>query len=154
VRVRLTDAPDGGVYLECPYREWNPVREDFKMAIPYGGRSWDDTMKKWVISALYVADLMTFLSGHSAQVQDDRQPIQELLPRAPMPDDLREAFAALHLASTAPLCVAEASYKALARYYHPDMGGTAESFHAVGDAIRVVRHYLNPQEEPDDDIPF
>jgi hypothetical protein len=154
MRVRLTDATDGAVYLECPYREWNPVREAFKATIPYDGRAWDEGVKKWLIRALYVAELLTFLAQHGAQVQDDRQPAQTLEVRAPMPDDLRAAFAMLHLASTAPLCVAEASYKALARYYHPDVGGTAESFHAVNDAIRVIRHYLNPQEEPHDDLPF
>jgi len=154
MRVRLTDAPDGAVYLESSYRDWQPVIDAFKRVIPFDGRTWDGEMKKWVIRALYVSELLTFLSQHGAQVQDDRQPVQEILPRAPMPDDLRAAFVILHLAPSAPLCVAEASYKALARYYHPDVGGRPEDFHAVGDAIRVVRHYLNPQEDPDDDIPF
>jgi hypothetical protein len=154
MRVRLSDGPDGGVYLESPYRDWEPVREDFKRAIPFDGRSWDGDLKKWLIRAFYVTDVLTFLTQHGAQVQDDRQPVAELAPRAPMPDDLRAAFVLLHLAPNAPLCVAEASYKALAKYYHPDMGGSAEQFHLVSDAIRVVRRYLNPQEDPDDDIPF
>lgn len=155
MRVRLTDASDGAVYLECPYRDWNPVREAFKATIPYEGRTWDDASKKWVVRALYVAELLTFLAQHGAQLQDDRQPAQRLEVRAPMPDDLRAAFAVLHLAPSAPLCVAEGSYRALSKYYHPDKGGDPETFHLVSDSIRVIRHYLNPQEEPDDDpIPF
>ena len=155
MRVRLTDAPDGAVYLESSYRDWSPVLGDFKIVIPRDGRTWDETTKKWVIGALYIADLLTFLAGHGAQVQDDRQPTQEA-PRLPMPDDLRGAFAVLHLAPSAPLCVAEGSYRALSKYYHPDRGGDPESFHLVNDAIKVVRDYLDPQEDvaDDRDIPF
>jgi hypothetical protein len=154
MRVRLTDGPDGGVFLEATYRDWEPVREAFKLAIPFGGRSWDATAKKWAIRALYVADLLTFLAQHGAYVQDDRHPVESGSVLPPMPDDLRRAYTALHLAATAPLCVAEASYKALAKYYHPDMGGRAEDFHAVNDAIKTVRWYLDKEEHFDDPIPF
>lgn len=155
MRVRLSDAPDGAVYLESSYRDWQPVIDAFKRAIPFDGRTWDGDLKKWIIRALYVAELLTFLAQHGAQVQDDRQPIQSLEVRAPMPDDLRAALAVLHLAPSAPLCVAEGSYRALSKYYHPDKGGDPETFHLVSDAIQVVRHYLNPQETQDDgDIPF
>lgn len=154
MRVRLTDGPDGAVVLEAPYRDWEPVRETFKLAVPWDGRKWDGSAKQWIISALYTADLLAFLAQHHARIQDDRHPLEAAEPRAPMPDELREAFASLHLASSAPLCVAEASYRALAKYYHPDVGGSAELFTGVSTAIAVVRHYLNPQESHDDALPF
>jgi hypothetical protein len=69
----------------------------------------------------------------------------------PMPEDLREAFDALYLAYSAPLCVAEGSYRALSKYFHPDKGGDVAQFHQVNDAIAIIRHYLDPQDET---IPF
>jgi hypothetical protein len=56
MRVRLTDASDGAVFLECPYREWDPVRDAFKATIPFEGRRWDGDLKKWVIGALYISE--------------------------------------------------------------------------------------------------
>jgi hypothetical protein len=154
MRVRLTDGADGDVLLESPYREWDPVREEFKAAIPWQGRKWDGEAKHWIIRALYVQELLTFLAQHQAQIQDDRASTQAPIDRPAMPDDLRGAFAVLHLAPSAPSCVAEAAYKALVKYYHPDVGGTAELFTVVNDAIRVVRFYLNPEKDQDDEIPF
>src|SRR5262245_50680622 len=148
MRVRLTSDPDDAVCLESAYDR--DFVEDLKHAIDHGGRKWDPERKRWIITALYVADLLQFLTQQGAQIQDDRTPATSMAPRPPMPDDLREAFAVLHLASTAPLCVAEASFKALSKYYHPDRGGAPEQFCAIGDAIDVVRHYLDPKPEGSD----
>ena len=154
MRVRLTDAADGAVYLESPYHDWEPVREVFKAAIPYGGRTWEADVKKWRVGALYVSDLLALLSQWGAQVQDDRAPRPAGEGAVPMPDDLRAAFEALHLRPTAPLCVAESSFKALVKYYHPNKGGDVEDFHRVNKAMQVIKTYLDPQEEPDDELPF
>jgi hypothetical protein len=156
MRVRLTSDPDGAIVLEATYREWDPVREHFKREIPYEGRRWDEVRKRWIISVLYTADLLQFLTQHGAQIQDDRTPVTSVAAVPPMPEDLREAFDALYLAYTAPLCVAEASFRALSKYFHPDRGGDPQQFHTVNDAIAVVRHYLDPRpEDPDaNDIPF
>jgi hypothetical protein len=144
MRVRLTSNPDGSIVLEATYREWNPVREDFKAAIPWDCRRWDDERKRWIISALYVADLLQFPQRVGAQVQDDRTPETLLLERPAIPDDLRQAFATLHVAYTAPLRVAEAAFRGLSKVYHPDHDGSEEQFCAIADAIAVIRRYLSP----------
>jgi hypothetical protein len=156
MRVRLTSEPDGAVALEASYRDWEPVREDFKREIPYDGRRWDADRKRWVIAALYVSDLMQFLSQRGAQVQDDRAPTTAAVAVPPMPEDLREAFDVLYLAYSAPLCAAEAVFRALSKYCHPDRGGDVQKFHHVNDAIAVVRKYLDPRPEnhDDDTVPF
>ena len=154
VRVRLTLEPDDAICLESPY---DPLLvEGLKRAIDYGGRQWEPSRKRWIISALYAKDLVRFLQSYGAQIQDDRQQGHPgaLAPLPPMPTDLKEAFDALHLAYTAPLCVAEAAYRALSKYCHPDRGGEAQDFDRVASAITVVRSYLDPQEDADDDIPF
>lgn len=154
LRVRLTLEPDGATCLESPYDR--AFVEGLKLEIPYEGRSWDSQRKRWIVSALFADALVHFLQERGCQILDDRQSgTAAPLALPPMPADLREAFDTLFLAYTAPLCVAEAAYKALARHWHPDHGGNAEDFHKANDAIHVVRHYLaEPAEVPDDDIPF
>jgi hypothetical protein len=154
MRVRLTTDPDGAVCLESAYDR--DFVEELKRAIDYGGRKWDPERKRWVITALYVDVLLQFLKQQGAHIQDDRTTGTSLTPVPPMPEDLREAFAVLHLATTAPLCVAEGSFKALSKYYHPDRGGDAEQFCAIGTAITIVRSYLDPRPEDADegDVPF
>lgn len=149
MRARLTSEPDDRICLESGY---DPTFVDrLKAAIPYGGREWSPDRKRWLISALYAAELLDFLKSWGAQVQDDRATADTPVAVPPMPDDLRAAYDALHLAYTAPLCVAEASYRALVKYYHPDIGGNADDFCRVGDAIATIRSYLDPKIEG---IPF
>ena len=71
-----------------------------------------------------------------------------------MPEDLAQAFATLHLAPTAPLGAADAVFKFWAHHCHPDVGGDPALFRAANDAIQTIRRYLDPQEDPDADIPF
>lgn len=153
MRVRLTLEPDGATCLESPYDR--AFVDGLKQAIDYGGRQWDSQRKRWLISALYADVLLAYLQQAGCQVQDDRSPSGgSLVPVPPMPEDLRRAFDTLHVAYTAPLCVAEGAYKALAKYYHPDKGGAGDGFTSINDAIQTIRDYLDPQEGNDDDIPF
>src|SRR5215471_5249228 len=149
MRCRLTSEPDGSICLESGYDQ--VFVQQLKLALPLGGRQWVPDRKRWLVSALYAPELLAFLASWGVRVQDDRSSgIPVALP-PPMPDELRQAFDALFLAYSAPLCVAEASYKALAKYWHPDKGGTIEDFHRVNDAIGVIRRYLDWREEGSDD---
>ena len=155
IRVRLTSEPDGSTCLESPYDR--TFVDGLKFAVDYGGRQWDASRKRWIISALYTDILLNFLRSYQAHVQDDREGQGPVVAVPPMPDDLRQAFDALYLAYAAPLCVAEASYRALVKYVHPDVGGVADKFHKISGAIAVVRRYLDPEPEDlqdDSGIPF
>jgi hypothetical protein len=151
MRVRLTTASDDAIAMQSPYDADFVHR--LKGWIPWDGRRWDPDKKMWMISTLYSADLLTLLQQVGAQVQDDRDTVASGVPPPPMPDDLRWAFDALFLQYHAPLCVAEGAYRQLAQYWHPDKGGSADDFHAVGDAIAIIRRYLDPKEITDDDVP-
>jgi|SRR4029077_336907 hypothetical protein len=153
--VRLTSEPDGGICLESRYDR--TFVEGLKQALDYGGRAWDPERKRWIVSALYAEALLQYLHTVGASIQDDRESSTAVTPRPPMPADLKEAFDALYLAYTAPLCVAEGSYRALAKHFHSDKGGQDTDFHRIVDAIEIVRKYLDPQPDPvdpDEDIPF
>jgi hypothetical protein len=154
MRVRLTTDDDGRICMESPYD--TGLVACLKLAIPYDGRSWDPSRKRWLISMLYEAELLDVLQQCQADVRDDRASAGPLAAVPPMPPDLKEAFDALFLAYDAPLCVAEGSFRALSKYFHPDRGGDPEAFHHVNDAINIVRKYLDPKPESTDDdhLPF
>jgi hypothetical protein len=142
MRVRLTADDDGSVVLEAAYRDWEPHREAFKSQIPYDGRRWDSGRRKWIITALYAADVLQFLQHIGADVLDDR-PVPVAGTAIPaMPDDLKTAFDTLHLQYDAPLGGAEAMYKFLAKAVHPDHGGSGDEMAALNAAIVTIRHYL------------
>ena len=102
MRVRLTTNDAGDVLLESPYRDFEPVREEFKSAIPRHGRRWDGEQRRWVIGPLYADDLLDFLAQHGARIQDDRQRAHDT-PRLPMPGELQNALTAL---ASRPKCAA------------------------------------------------
>lgn len=48
-------------------------------------------------------------------------------------------YAVLHVASTAPLAVCEAAYRALAKLAHPDQGGSTQTMQRLNAAIETIR---------------
>jgi hypothetical protein len=147
--------------MESPYEPG--FVQTFKGNIPSSGRKWLPDRKRWLVSALYIPELLALLRHIDAEVQDDRvtsEGVPVALP--PMPPDLKAAFDILHLQYTAPLGAAEAVYKFFARYWHPDVGGTHEDCALLNQAIATIRQYLAPCPVPpvpeegdhDDDIPF
>lgn len=158
--VHLSTEPNGNVCMAFAYNK--EFIDKLKLWIPWQGRTWDASRKRWIVGANYGEDLQAFLEAQGCRILDNRMngttppaTAPAVAPAPPMPDNLRQAFDGLYLAYTAPLCVAEASYKALARYYHPDHGGDTQDFYRVTDAIAIIRSYLDPQPgDPDDAIPF
>ena len=150
MRIRLTTDPDARVCLESPYDR--DFVEGLKAAIPWEGREWQPARKRWLVSPLYAQFLLEWCQSKCIEVMDDRggaaKPETALRLEAPtMPDDLRAAFATLFVAHTAPLLVAEASWKALSRVYHPDNQdwGDAEKSSAINGAIQTIRRYLGAE---------
>lgn len=57
----------------------------------------------------------------------------------PPPRTIPAHYAALHLQPDAPLEVAEAAYRALARRHHPDAGGDTVTMQRLNAAIELIR---------------
>ena len=149
MRVRLTREPDGAICLESPYDR--TLVDGLKQAIPWDGRKWEASRKRWIISPLYDDELHQFCQQHGITILDERC---QTPPHAPallappgMPEELRQAFDTLYCAYGAPLLVAEAAWKALSRVYHPDnqQYGDAEKSVALNQAMSVVRYYLGKE---------
>ncbi|MDP9363483.1 MAG: J domain-containing protein [Chloroflexota bacterium] len=106
----------GGIVLRFPY---NPgLIERLKVSIPSVCRSWDPVLKVWTVEAAYANLAIGLLQSTypEATVGGSTAP-----PRGP--DPIRPSdphYEALHLLPSAPACVVEAAYKALARDRHPD----------------------------------
>lgn len=147
MRIRLTTEPDGRICVESPYDPGFVAA--FKAAIPWDGREWVASRKRWLLSPIYFLELEALCTQYGAQILDERTgTMQHVLagpdPYALMPADLRTAFTCLYLAPNAPICVAEASYRALSRVYHPDNTETGNTTYMgeVNDAISTIRRYF------------
>jgi len=145
MRIRLTDAKDGYAHMESPYDA--AFVAQFKAAIPWAGRTWDTSSKRWLLTPLAIEALQDFCEQEGITIVDARAATELTArenPYALMPEDLKAGFATLYLAPNAPLCVAEASYKALARVFHPDNthAGDAGIMGDINNAISTIRRYL------------
>ena len=146
MRVRLTATEEGDIWLQSPFDR--PFVEALKAAIPWGGRAWDQSCKRWRIQVLYEQELLNLCTQWGevvdARTQNGTQE-GETLPVSPtMPPELSDALAQLYLLPTAPLVVAETVWKTLSRYYHPDnqQYGDTEKMVTLNTAIATIRHYF------------
>src|ERR1044071_4348188 len=165
--VHLTQDLDGGTCLYAPYKDFEPVREEFKRRIPYGARQWDPARRTWKIDRAYAHVLMHLLTQWQCAVTDDRPPPAAAppwghAPAAPappeppssgMPEDLAEALALFMLAPTATLEAAEALYRHFVKQHHPDHGGDPDTFRRWSLAMDTIRRYAKGFTS-DDDLPF
>ena len=143
--VRLTLEPDDRICVESGFQE--AFVAHLKHAIPWTGREWVGARKRWLISPLYETELLAFLLCGQARVQDDRQR-HAPAPLVPTdyPPDFVAACATLYVALEAPHVVAEASWKALSRLFHPDnqQWGDHEKSVALNAAWGVFKSYVTP----------
>jgi hypothetical protein len=127
---------DDRVILRSPY---NPdVVQALKDTIPYAYREWDGAAKVWRIHPEWGDVLVQTLEAAGVRVLDKR-------PVVPLPvvmcSALDQACRQLFVTPDAPLEVAEAAFKALAKRYHPDVGGDTALFQALNDALATFKSY-------------
>jgi hypothetical protein len=139
--VVVSVADDGRLALKARY---DPGLVDvIKTMIPSYDRTWDTVAKTWYLASEWGDGLIERLRELGMIVTDRRPP-----PSPPatavalaVPPALHEACVALHITPDAPVAVAEASFKALAKRYHPDVGGDTAIFQQLNDAIRVFKAF-------------
>jgi hypothetical protein len=131
----LPDTTEERFILNSPYDPTFVAA--FKAAIPWTAREWDAARKVWRVDEAFDAVVIDLAEQHGAIVTDKR-PVAE---SDQVPPALREACAILHITPGAPLAVAEAAYKALARLHHPDVGGDTATMQALNEAITTVKSF-------------
>jgi hypothetical protein len=126
-----------------------PYNADFvaalKGAIPARHRRWDPESKAWSVfgnsrqwADHAVALLLDYFPNAHIAERPERTPgpWQACPPHALATDP---DFAALHLLPSAPPALVVAAYKILAKYCHPDRGGTEEQMRSLNLAMDHLR---------------
>jgi hypothetical protein len=117
--------------------------DTLKTEIPPACREWDALKKMWYIDNAYadvVGDLVESLDGHIM----DKRPQGVTTVGIPVP--LRDACTLLYVTPDAPISVAEAAFKALAKRHHPDVGGDTETMQRLNNALSTFKAFS--QEVP------
>jgi hypothetical protein len=122
--------PAGGAVMQTPYLE--EFVAVLKAEVPASCRWWNPAAKCWQVEPSY-ADLACRLFEGFFPREAAGFPAVALVP----------AWARiLHVQPDAPLCVAEAAYRALAHVHHPDRGGDLERCKQLNLVIETARAVL------------
>jgi hypothetical protein len=136
--VILSLADDGRLALKSRY---DPALVDvLKTMVPAFDRTWDTTTKTWYLDPVWAEGLIETLRGLGMTVTDRRPPPPVVGAGAVSPA-LHEACVALHITPDAPVAVAEASFKALAKQHHPDVGGDTAVFQQLNAALATFKAF-------------
>lgn len=120
----------------------SPFDRDFvealKLAIPAPYREWSAEKKTWYIHEEYDETLIHVVESRGGKVIDKRPQGAAL---AVIPGPLQAACTLLCVSPDAPLTVAEAAFKALARRHHPDVGGDTEMMQRLNNALATFKAF-------------
>jgi hypothetical protein len=137
--VVISLADDGRLALKCRY---DPALVDvIKTMIPSYDRTWDTVAKTWYLASEWGDGLIERLRELGMIVTDRRPPPPSTTAPTVVSPALHEACLALYITPDAPVVVAEASFKALAKQHHPDVGGDTATFQALNDALQTFKAF-------------
>jgi hypothetical protein len=112
--------------------------EALKIAIPPAYREWDASKKAWYIWQDWDETVIQLVKDQGGHVIDKRP---QVAPAAVVPRPLQDACTLLCVTPDAPLSVAEAAFKALARLHHPDVGGDTRMMQQLNDALATFKSF-------------
>jgi hypothetical protein len=147
-------SPLGGVHL---YLTYHPDFVDWlKAHVPLNSRQYNAGEKSWYIGAEWRAEVLAKAraSFPTFQVVESEQTFWQAYANAsgpyggqrqqsftppPPPPMASSDHAILYVTSSAPKEVVKAAYKALARLYHPDTGGDAQTMQKINAAYERLK---------------
>ncbi len=138
IKIKITTT-DGGGEVKIFAADTNAFTyaiSELKGIIPAAFRNYEPTKKTWLISDWecldeWIGELRSVYAVET--VYDDEQPS-----RKPPPQSIASPFQTLYLLPNAPPEVVKASYKALAKIYHPDLRGSSEKMIAINRAFEII----------------
>jgi hypothetical protein len=136
--VLLSPNADGRLRVRFSYNA--TLVELLKETVPSCDRAYDPASKTWTLEADWGDAVKAAFLAQGVAVSDARPPPAATLPVAVSPR-LHEACQVLCVQPDAPVEVAEAAYKALARRRHPDAGGSTEAMQVLNDAIQTFKAF-------------
>ena len=99
--------------------------------------------KSWIVDAEYADEAITLLVRFFPNVQVEFTRQSRTRASAQTRPTGNDHFRILHLRETAPVELIEASYRVLARLYHPDRGGTHEAMQELNGAYAALRERVS-----------
>jgi hypothetical protein len=112
--------------------------EALKWAIPAPYREWDPARKAWYVHHDYDTTLIDLVESRGGRVLDKRPVTAEA---TVIPGPLQAACTLLCVSPEAPISVAEAAFKALAKRHHPDVGGDTEMMQRLNNALATFKSF-------------
>jgi hypothetical protein len=148
VQLELLEPAPGGWHLRfhSPDEEWFCEALERIKALPMKERAWKQAMYQgrgaWWLSRRALAEVGPYFANYQAmlaQVGEGTFRNSWDSPLLVIPPQVLAAFAMLSLLPSAPLCVVQASYRALAKGTHPDYGGSEVKMKRLNAAYEVAR---------------
>ena len=114
--------------------------------LPVWLRSWRPREHCWFIRDQALGELMDTLPTLRQYIASGQAGTPPPSMPTPVPADVANAFATLHLTPSAPASLVSAARRVLARLYHPDTGGDLEAMVRVNDAADRVEAWLRHEQ--------
>ncbi len=136
IKITTTDGGCGVKIFAADTNAFTYAISELKEIIPVAFRNYEPTKKTWLITDWECLDewLDELRSVYTVETEyDDEQPSQK-----PPPQSIASPFQTLYLLPNAPPEVVKASYKALAKIYHPDAQGDGEKMIAINRAFEII----------------
>ncbi len=138
IKIKITTTSGGGEVkiFAADTNAFTYAISELKGIIPAAFRNYEPTKKTWLISDWecleeWLGELRSVYAVET--VYDDEQPSQK-----PPSQSIASPFQTLYLLPNAPPEVVKASYKALAKIYHPDLRGSNEKMIAINRAFEII----------------
>ncbi len=126
------------------------VVDAIRERIPPHARAYAPTSKSWRIGAAYLHLLVDLLPELATAAHGHQEPPRQPAPfwRTPVtvPAAVEKALGLLYLLPGAPRPLVQASYRALALRYHPDVGGSTTAMTDINRAYEVAQGWYAEQE--------
>jgi hypothetical protein len=148
IKIKIFPRDDGAIGVKLTSADSDAFGfaiAELKSTIPTGYRRYEPSEKLWLITGSFFVEewldeLRTRFNIEVEHVGARRthQRRQEQKWQPPPPQNLASPFQTLHLLPSAPPEVVKASYKALARIYHPDMQGDTAKMVEINRAYETL----------------
>ncbi len=135
IKINTTDGGGEVKIFAADTNAFTYAIAELKGIIPVAFRNYDPTKRTWLITDWGCLDewIGELRSVYAVEIKyDDEQPNQ------PPPQSIASPFQTLYLLPNAPPEVVKASYKALAKIYHPDARGNSEKMIAINRAFEII----------------
>jgi hypothetical protein len=135
IKITTTDGGCGVKIFAADTNAFTYAISELKEIIPAAFRSYEPTLKTWIITERELLDNWFSELRRRYAVEVDEH---ETANRPPPVQSIASPFRTLHLLPDAPPEVVKAAYKALARIYHPDARGNSEKMIAINRAFEII----------------